>query len=181
MTGDTKSPLDDMHDMDDIELITMYLNGHLDPEGMDAVRRRIEEDAAFRDLAAPLFLAWSVPPHFERHPRPEGELERDWAEFARRTGFGQGHREESRQAHSQAQGQARRRRPRLRWLAVVVFTIAAVAAFAFAFVDPRRPRTDAGKHAIRVARRQGALPGRGARQRLPAATSRRAPREDPRR
>ena len=35
----------------------------------------------------PLILAWSVSPHLERKPRPAGELERDWAEFVRRTGF----------------------------------------------------------------------------------------------
>lgn len=73
---------------EDIELIVNYLNKRLDPEGMEAVRRRLEEDAEFHELAEPLILMWSVPKHLERHPRPEGELERGWAEFKRRSGFG---------------------------------------------------------------------------------------------
>lgn len=83
---DEKDPADEM---DDLELITSYLNGHLDPERVEAVRRRLEEDPAFLDLAAPALLTWSVPTHLERHPRPVGELERDWEAFVRRTGFGQ--------------------------------------------------------------------------------------------
>lgn len=75
-------------DMDDVELITSYLNGHLDPDRAEAVRRRLDEDEAFLDFAAPLLLAWSVPPYLERHPRPEGEWERAWEEFVRRSGFG---------------------------------------------------------------------------------------------
>lgn len=73
----------------DLELITSYLNGHLDPERIEAVRKRLEEDEDFRDLAEPLLLMWSVPKHIVRHPRPAGEWERDFAEFKRRTGFGQ--------------------------------------------------------------------------------------------
>lgn len=84
MTDKPKSVLDDM---DEVEQITSYLNGHLDPECAEAVRRRLEVDASFRDLAEPLLLMWSVPTHLERHPRPEGELEREWNEFVRRTGF----------------------------------------------------------------------------------------------
>ena len=75
-------------DMDDVELITSYLNGQLDPDRAAAVRRRLEEDAEFLEFASPFLLVWSVPPHIERHPRPEGELERHWEEFVRRTGFG---------------------------------------------------------------------------------------------
>lgn len=86
MTDQTKPLLDDM---DDLEQITSYLNGHLDPERLEAVRRRLEEDATFRDLAAPLLLTWSVPTHLARNPRPEGEWERDWEEFTRRAGFQQ--------------------------------------------------------------------------------------------
>jgi hypothetical protein len=78
---------DDIGEMDDIELITSYLNEQLDPERVEAVRRRLEEDAAFRDLAAPLLLMWSVPKHLERYPRPEGELERNWEAFKQRVGF----------------------------------------------------------------------------------------------
>ena len=73
----------------DIELITSYLNGQLDPERAEAVRTRLAEDAAFHYLAAPLILAWSVPKHLERFPRPEGEWERALADFKRRVGFGE--------------------------------------------------------------------------------------------
>jgi hypothetical protein len=73
----------------DIELIVEYLNEHLDPERMEQVRKRLEEDPAFLDLAAPLLLTWQIPTHLERHPRPVGELERSWEEFVRRTGFPQ--------------------------------------------------------------------------------------------
>ena len=73
----------------DIELITSYLNGQLDPERAEAVRTRLAEDAAFHYLAAPLLLAWSVPKHVERFPRPEGEWERALADFKRRVGFGE--------------------------------------------------------------------------------------------
>ncbi len=88
MTDEPKSVIDAM---DDLEQITSFLNGQLDPECAEAVRRRLEEDASFRDWASPLLLTWSVPRHLERHPRPEGELERDWNEFVRRTGFPERH------------------------------------------------------------------------------------------
>ena len=57
MTDETKDALanlDDFANIDEIELVIDYLNGHLDPERLEAVRKRLEEDAAFRDLAAPL-------------------------------------------------------------------------------------------------------------------------------
>lgn len=84
MTDRTNELLDNV---DDLELITSYLNGHLDPERVEAVRRRLEEDATFRDLAAPLLLTWSVPTHLQRNPRPEGEWERDWEAFTQRVGI----------------------------------------------------------------------------------------------
>ncbi len=71
----------------DIELIISYLNGHLDAEQAELVRRRLDEDAAFRDLTAPLRFVWSIPSYLERHPRPEGELEAAWADFVRRAGI----------------------------------------------------------------------------------------------
>ena len=106
MTDHRDSVLDNI---DDIELITRMLNGQLDPDRVEAVRRRLEEDPLFRDLAAPLLLTWTVPRHLERKPRPAGELDRDWNEFTRRTGIGQ-----SRPAPS-------RWRRGLRWLALVIF------------------------------------------------------------
>jgi hypothetical protein len=71
----------------DIELIVEYLNKHLDPARMAQVRKRLDDDPAFRDLAAPLILTWSLPKHLERYPRPAGELEKDWDEFTKRAGF----------------------------------------------------------------------------------------------
>jgi len=91
MTEETTPMSDDLDSIeaDEIELIINYLNGHLDPERLEAVRKRLDEDEAFRDLAAPLLLTWSIPKHIVRHPRPEGELEREWAKFARRVGIDQ--------------------------------------------------------------------------------------------
>ena len=39
--------------VDEIELIIDYLNGHLDPERLEAVRKRLEEDAAHRRSSMP--------------------------------------------------------------------------------------------------------------------------------
>lgn len=73
--------------MDDLELVTRYLNGQLDPERAEQVRLRLESDPEFYNLAEPLLFAWSVPRHVERHPRPEGELEEMWDRFTKRAGF----------------------------------------------------------------------------------------------
>lgn len=81
MTEHTDSVLDHA---DDLELITRLLNGQLDPVRGAAVRKRLEEDAAFRDVAAPLLIMWSLPKHYERFPRPEGEAERDWKRLQQR-------------------------------------------------------------------------------------------------
>lgn len=83
--SDDRTPMYD--DMDDLELITSYLNGHLPPDRAEAVRKRLEEDAEFREFAAPMLLIWSIPPRHKRVPRPEGEAERAWEEFVKRTGF----------------------------------------------------------------------------------------------
>jgi ferric-dicitrate binding protein FerR (iron transport regulator) len=74
-------------DMADVELLTRFLNRQLNPEQDARVRERIENDANFREFAAPLILAWSVPPRWQRHPRPPGERERMWDEFTKRAGF----------------------------------------------------------------------------------------------
>ena len=73
--------------MDDLELVTRYLNGHLDPEHAEQVRVRLETDPRFYNLAEPLLFAWSVPRHVERYPRPEGELEEMWDRFTKRASF----------------------------------------------------------------------------------------------
>jgi hypothetical protein len=74
---------------EDLELVVNYLQGRLDPARHEAVRKRLEEDEAFHYLAEPLLIAWSIPKHLERHPRPKGEWERAWAEFKRRAGIEQ--------------------------------------------------------------------------------------------
>jgi hypothetical protein len=72
----------------EIELIVEYLNGHLDPERAEQVRRRLEEDEAFLELASPMLLVWSIPKYIERYPRPPGEWEQAWEDFSRRVGIG---------------------------------------------------------------------------------------------
>ena len=71
----------------DLELVISALNGHLSPERVAEVTRRLEEDPAFRELAAPMLLTWSVPSYLERHPRPVGELENAWNDFAQKAGI----------------------------------------------------------------------------------------------
>lgn len=73
----------------DLELIIEALNGHLSPERVAEVTRRLDEDPAFREFAAPMLLTWSVPSYLERHPRPVGELENAWNDFAERAGITQ--------------------------------------------------------------------------------------------
>jgi hypothetical protein len=107
--------------MDDLELVTMYLNKHLDPARTEQVRRRLDEDPAFREFAAPLLLTWSIPTHLERFPRPAGELERHWDEFTKRAGF----------AHQ-------RRKARRRRLGLLALAILSLGAAAFFFRAPIR-------------------------------------------
>lgn len=73
----------------DLELVIEALNGHLSPERIAEVTRRLDEDPAFREFAAPMLLTWSVPSYLERHPRPVGELENAWNDFAERAGITQ--------------------------------------------------------------------------------------------
>jgi hypothetical protein len=111
----------DPADADDIELITSHLNRQLDPERTEEVRRRLEEDAAFQYLAAPLLLAWSVPKHLERFPRPEGEWERAFEDFKRRTGF------PNRPAQEPPGPPPKPKRRWGRWLALVLVVIGGYA------------------------------------------------------
>jgi ferric-dicitrate binding protein FerR (iron transport regulator) len=110
-------------EMADVELVTRFLNRQLDPDEDARVRARIENDAAFREFAAPLIIAWSVPPRSERQPRPAGEKERMWDEFTRRAGF----------VH-----QRRAARKRKLWMLGIV--VLAVALSSFAFRDAIRDR-----------------------------------------
>jgi hypothetical protein len=100
--------------MDDLELVTRYLNQQLDAERAEQVRVRLENDPEFYNLAEPLLFAWSVPRHVERHPRPPGELEEMWDRFTKRAGF----------AHQRRM--ARRRRL---WMLCVVAFVLGVSAF----------------------------------------------------
>ena len=75
-------------DMDDLELLTSFLNGHLPADRAAAVRRRLEEDAEFRAFAEPLILAWKVPRDDERdEPESDEEWQKGWDAFVRRSGF----------------------------------------------------------------------------------------------
>jgi ferric-dicitrate binding protein FerR (iron transport regulator) len=74
-------------EMSDLELITRFLNGQLDEESDAAVRRRLDNDDAFMDLAAPLLFVWSIPAEWKANPRPADEDERMRKEFAKRAGF----------------------------------------------------------------------------------------------
>jgi hypothetical protein len=105
-----------------IQLIVEYLNKRLEPEKMEAVRKRLVDDEAFAKLAEPIIYIWSIPTHLERHPRPAGELERHWDEFTKRAGF----------AH-----QRRKTRRRRLWLLGLVLFVVGASGFAF-----RRPFTE---------------------------------------
>jgi ferric-dicitrate binding protein FerR (iron transport regulator) len=72
---------------DDVELLTRYLNEQLDPERVAIVRRRLQEDSAFLNWAAPLVLAWKLPTESERRRRPPGEIEKHWDRFTKEAGF----------------------------------------------------------------------------------------------
>jgi hypothetical protein len=100
--------------MDDLELLTRYLNQQLDAERAEQVRVRLESDPEFYNLAEPLLFAWSVPRHLERHPRPPGELEEMWERFTKRAGF----------AH-----QRRKARRRRLWLLLILAFAIGIPAF----------------------------------------------------
>jgi hypothetical protein len=100
--------------MDDLELVTRYLNQQLDPERAEQVRVRLESDPEFYNLAEPLLFAWSVPRHVERHPRPPGELEEMWDRFAKRAGY----------AHPR-----RKARQRRLWLLLILAFAIGIPAF----------------------------------------------------
>src|SRR5688500_18075439 len=94
----------------DLELITEYLTGRLPAEQVADVKRRLDEDEAFREFAAPLIVAWSVPPRWQRHPMPRAELEKQWDRFTKRVGF----------VHQRSKSRKRRRRWVIGAVAVVL-------------------------------------------------------------
>jgi len=99
---------------DDLRLVTEYLNHQLDPERVKVVRQRLEDDPAFREFAAPLLLAWSVPPTWQSNPVPRGEIEKHWDEFTKMAGF----------VHQ-------RRKVRRRWITSIGVLVLALAVAGF--------------------------------------------------
>jgi hypothetical protein len=71
---DFDEPLDDEMraalDDPDLDLITDYVGGELEPAQVDAVLRRLETDAQFREFAAPILAAWQVAPRSQRMLHP---------------------------------------------------------------------------------------------------------------
>ena len=117
MTDQMKPTIDGV---DDLELLSDWLNGHLDPERAELVRSRLEKDAEFREFAAPLLMIWSIPRQRDRVPRPEGEAERAWERFSRRV------RAEAVEATVVVEPPKPKRRRWPRWLAAFVLLIATI-------------------------------------------------------
>lgn len=111
--SDESTTLPASRDSDDIELLTAYIREQLAPEKVALVRQRLDDDPEFRDLAAPLLLAWHYPPRWKVEPLPPGELERHWDRFTKRAGF----------AHQKRR--ARRRRALVAGGIVLLFAAAA--------------------------------------------------------
>ncbi|MBK7908682.1 MAG: hypothetical protein IPJ78_19330 [Gemmatimonadetes bacterium] len=112
----------------DLELIINALNGHLSPERVAEVTRRLEEDPAFRDLAAPMLLTWSVPSYLERHPRPVGELEAAWTEFAEQAGIAQPATSSAPRPSGRVLWSRRRTWERIMWFVVAFMLIVPMGA-----------------------------------------------------
>ena len=118
--------LDDIGDLDeetraaldnpDLDLITDYVGGELDPDQVEAVLRRLEQDEKFREFAAPILVAWGVAPHWQRFPMSRSEIESGWDDFTRRAGF----------AH-----QKRRTRLRRLWLLGVLLAVLALPSLLY--------------------------------------------------
>src|SRR3712207_8868834 len=74
---------DALLDDPDLGLITDYLSNELPAEQVALVKRRLEQDEKFRELAAPLLLTWNVPPLWQRDPMPRAEIVEAWDQFTR--------------------------------------------------------------------------------------------------
>ena len=122
----TDLPMKDFDDLDDetraalanpdLDLITDYVGGELDPDQVEAVLRRLEQDEEFREFAAPILVAWGVAPHWQRVPMPRSEIEAGWDAFTRRAGF----------AH-----QKRRSRRRRLWLLALLLVALALPSLLY--------------------------------------------------
>src|SRR5262245_60737384 len=71
----------------DLGLITDFLANELDPAQVADVRRRLEEEPAFRDFAAPIVAAWNVAPRWRREPTESTEIVRSWDRFTKLARF----------------------------------------------------------------------------------------------
>lgn len=73
--------------MDDMELISLYVNEQLPGDQMERVRERLNTDDEFRYLAEPIMFATALLRQQMSRPRPPGELEKQWEKFTRRASF----------------------------------------------------------------------------------------------
>jgi hypothetical protein len=113
----------DMLEDPDLELITDYLTNQLPPERLAEVKWRLEHDEAFRELAAPLVLAWTVPPLWQRDPVPSRQVAKYWNDFTKRTGILE--RQQPKAA------KPRRRRRWLRWVVLLLLAPIVIPVLAF--------------------------------------------------
>src|SRR4051812_27453525 len=107
----------------DLDLIIDYVSQELDPARVAEVERRLREDTAFQDFAAPIIAAWTAKPKLVTPVIPPRQLERDWDEFTRRAGF----------THQRA-------RARRRWAVRILALLALVSAAAVGTVYASRLR-----------------------------------------
>ncbi len=122
-------------DMDDLELVTMYLNGHLDAERTAAVHTRLRNDPEFLEFAQPMLLTWSAYRSAPVRQISEEELVRDWNRFAERAGIKLRLRTEVPPSEPPAPPPAAAPRKRIRWgrwIAVVIFGFLAYNVGAYA-------------------------------------------------
>jgi hypothetical protein len=61
---------DDLRDDPDVKLITCFLTKQLAPESRREVKRRLEKDEAFWELAVPLIAAWCRSPNWRPGGKP---------------------------------------------------------------------------------------------------------------
>src|SRR5262245_30020022 len=71
----------------DLDIITDFLANELDPAQVADVRRRLEEEPAFRDFAAPIVAAWNVAPRWRREPPESTEIVLSWDRFTKLARF----------------------------------------------------------------------------------------------
>jgi hypothetical protein len=85
---DVRDDFDEFMKNPEADLIIDFLSGDLDRERMLEVRRRLDDDPVFKDLATPIIYAWSVPRYATRRPMSRAQYDRLRDDFARRAGLG---------------------------------------------------------------------------------------------